>query len=173
MFVTTTVGLFAAAGKLQAHTSPAHDTLLVLGSAAAYGVLSGYYYFMLAQNYAAMVSLLRINRQIIGKMSSLWEFFRPQSASVGSVLHQALLLPAAAVPLLITSLSLVGLRFVLRNDYPIAFWASLAGHVILFFAMIWLPFRLFVKVLREVMAQPVAPPDREQSAASQPSVRDR
>ncbi len=161
MFVTTTIGLFAAAGKVQAgaRVNPAHDTLLLLGAAAAYGVLSGYYYFMLAQNYAAMVSLLGINRHLIAKTSALWEFFMPRSVAIGSVLHQALLLPAAAVPLLITLLSLVGLRIVLRNDHPIAFWASIAGHVILFFAMIWVPFRLFVMKLREVMAQPGAEGD--------------
>lgn len=154
MFITTTVGLFAAAGKMQENesTPAALDTLLLLGAGAVYGVLAGYYYFMLAQNYATIVSLLRINRQKLGKMSALWDVFKPRSSAVGNVMHQALLFPAAAVPLLITSLSLLGLKFVLHNEHPVSFWVPLCVHVILFFAMIWIPFRQFVKTLREMTA---------------------
>ena len=163
MFITTTVGLFVAAGKMQENgsTRASLDTLLLLGAGAVYGVLAGYYYFILAQNYAAIVSLLRMNRQVLSKMSALWDVFKPRTAAIGSVMHQALLVPAAAVPLLITSLSLLGLKFVLRNEHPVSFWAPLCVHVILFFAMIWVPFRQFVETLREVTAQPDASADAD------------
>ena len=155
MFITTTVGLFAAAGKMQENgsTKASLDTLLLLGAGAVYGVLAGYYYFMLAQNYAAIICLLRMNRQVLSKMSALWGVFKPRTGAVGTVMHQALLVPAAAVPLLITSLSLLGLKLVLRNEHSVSFWAPLCVHVIIFFAMIWLPFRQFVGTLREVTAE--------------------
>jgi hypothetical protein len=161
MFITTTVGLFTAAGKIQVNASARSslDTFLLLAAGAVYGLLAGYYYFMLAQNYAAIISLLRMNRQVLSKMSALWGVFKPRTGPVGNVMHQVILVPAAVVPLLITSLSLLGLKFVLRNEHPMSFWAPLCVHVILFFAMIWLPFRQFVDTLRELTAQPDAPLD--------------
>ncbi len=154
MFVSTTISLYAAAGRFQDDAdAPNRDTLVLIGAAVTYGVLSGYYYFMLAQNYAAMVTLLKVSRHIIAKMSALWDLFLPQSVEVGGVIHQAILLPAAAVPFIITFLSLVGLMIVLHSANVVAFLISIVGHAILFFAMIWIPFRCFVKKLREVKGQ--------------------
>lgn len=152
MFFTTTIAVFAAASKMTDRIKgnlPCEDFFL-FGVGLAYGILAGYYYFMLAQNYAAMVCLLKINRNILGKVSALWEFFKPKHVAVGGFWHQTLLLPAAGVPLVIAILALVGLRLMLTNAHSIFFWIPILIHIGLFIIMIWSPFREFIHTIKQV-----------------------
>lgn len=152
MFITATVAIFAAATKLGevAKSNTFTDNLFMVGAGAAYAILAGYYYFMLTQNYAAMVSLLQLDTRIVRKVSPLWEFFKPARAPVAGLRHQLQLLPAATVPLTITVVALIGIRSCLGHETPIIFWGIIAFHVALFFHMMWSPFRRFVNALRKI-----------------------
>ncbi len=156
MLISTTVALFAAASRFE-EVAQGNEHLFLIGAGVAYGILAGYYYFMLTQNYAAMVGFLRINRDIVEKFSDLWGFFKPRRVSVGSFWHQALLFPAAAVPLTTVLLALCGLRLVLKDGHGAWFWIPAGSHVVLFFVMMWLRFRKFVHALRELTAQQAQP----------------
>lgn len=154
MFVSTTVALLAAANNIAAENESMRiaDDWFFVGAAAAYAILSGYYYFMLMQNYAVIVSLMEIDQGLAHKIHPLWEFFKPDRASVAGLVHQFNLIQATTLPLLITVFSLLGIRLLLNEEKEIYFWACIIFQVFLYFMTMWAPFQKFVRALRKFAA---------------------
>ena len=114
MLITMTIAAFSAATKVSVQYQ-GQSLLFFVGVGIAYFFLGGYYYFMLSQNYAVLVSLLQVDRKILDNLSALWNLFKPDNAAPGGFFQQILLLLAAVIPLFISLIALIGIFFILSN----------------------------------------------------------
>ena len=118
--LTTTVTIFGAAYELRSGTkTPTFITppKIFIGMSVVYTFLSGYYYFMLAQFYACIVTLIPLTKQVGVDVGALWGTLRiPSFGFIPKRLANiAMLANAPLLPLAFSVLSLIAFRLLFEG----------------------------------------------------------
>jgi hypothetical protein len=187
LLLTTTITIFGAAYELRSGTKAAPFVApiqLYLGASVLYVFLGGYYYFMLAQFYACVITLVPLAESLDVKVDTLWSTLRIPSFGVipKKIANIAMLTNAPALPLAFSTLSLIALRFVIeghgvRNIGIVPTAVGISLQVLTCIFVIAQPFRSFIRATVEVFHEPgpamVQEPyqeaDSESQAGSAPS----
>jgi hypothetical protein len=127
-----------------------------LGANILYLVLSGYYYFMLAQYYATVVALVPLLRRVQAPTEALWNTLRIPSLGLltPSTRSWFFLVNAPLLPLFFSASVLVAVWLLTRkrgNSHhigPIALASSLVAQLALLVLMIWYPFSQFFAIVK-------------------------
>jgi hypothetical protein len=153
--LTITITIFGAAYELRpaAKTPPfATPTQLFVGVSILYVFLSGYYYFMLAQFYACVITLMPLAKSLGVEINALWSTLRIPSFGVISnrMANMAMLTNAPLLPLAFSVFSLISLRLVVeghggRNVGVIATTVGISLQGLVCILVIIQPFRSFIK----------------------------
>jgi len=158
--VTTTITIFGAAYELRpgAKTSPfVNPTQIFVGASVLYVFLSGYYYYMLAQFYACVITLISFVKSLGAKINPLWRTLRIPSFGVipERITNIAMLADAPLLPIAFSTLSLIALRFVIegrgaQNIGVVPTTIGISLQVLTCILVITQPFRSFIKATAEV-----------------------
>jgi len=161
--LTTTVTIFGAAYELRSGTKPPFmtPTQIFVSASVLYVFLSGYYYFMLAQFYACVITLMPLVESLDVKINPLWHTLRIPSFGVipERMANIIMLTNAPLLPIAWSTLSLVTLRSVLEGHgaqyvgiVPTTVGISL--QVLTCVLVITQPFHFFIKATVEGSNKP-------------------
>jgi hypothetical protein len=179
--LTTTITIFGAAYELRpgAKTPPfVSPAQIFVGASVLYVFLSGYYYYMLAQFYACVITLIPFVKSLGVKISPLWRTLRIPSFGVipERIANITMLANAPLLPIAFSTLSLVALRFVIeghgvQNIGVVPTTIGISLQVLTCILVITQPFLSFIKVTTEVSNEPgptlIQEPCREAESESQ------
>ena len=162
--LTTTITIFGAAYELRpgAKTAPfVSPTQIFVGASVLYVFLSGYYYYMLAQFYACVITLIPFVKSLNVKISPLWRTLRIPSFGVipERIANVTMLANAPLLPIAFSTLSLIALRFVIeghgvQNIGVVPTTVGISLQVLTCMLVITQPFRSFIKATTEVSGEP-------------------
>lgn len=162
--LTTTITIFGAAYELRpgAKASPfVSPTQVFVGASVIYVFLSGYYYYMLAQFYACVITLIPLVKSLDVKISPLWRTLRMPSFGVipERIANIAMLANAPLLPIAFSTLSLIALRFVIeghgvQNIGIVPTTVGISLQVLTCILVITQPFRSFIKATTDVSDEP-------------------
>jgi hypothetical protein len=179
--LTTTITIFGAAYELRpgAKTPPfVSPAQIFVGASVLYVFLSGYYYYMLAQFYACVITLIPFVKSLGVKISPLWRTLRIPSFGVipERIANITMLANAPLLPIAFSTLSLIALRFVIeghgvQNIGVVPTTVGLSLQVLTCILVIIQPFLSFIKATTEVTNEPgptlIQEPCREAESESQ------
>jgi hypothetical protein len=179
--LTTTITIFGAAYELRpgAKTPPfVSPAQIFVGASVLYVFLSGYYYYMLAQFYACVITLIPFVKSHGAKISPLWRTLRIPSFGVipERIANITMLANAPLLPIAFSTLSLIALRFVIeghgvQNIGVVPTTVGISLQVLTCILVITQPFLSFIKATTEVSNEPgstlIQEPCREAESESQ------
>jgi hypothetical protein len=124
---------------------------LFLGANVLYLILSGYYYFMLAQYYATVVTMVPLLRQLPTSTDALWNTLMIPSFSLlpTSVRSWLFLVNAPALPIFFSTSVLIAVWLLTRRrgkSLHIGLTAltwSIIAQLVLLVLLVWYPFSRF------------------------------
>ncbi|WP_155355912.1 hypothetical protein [Acrocarpospora macrocephala] len=155
-FLTATFAIFAAVYELRQATGshrlppPSH---IFIGASIFYSFLGGYYYFMLAQYYACIVTVVPLAREKGLEVEGLWNTMRTPSFGLMSEdgANVAMLAAAPLAPLIFSVVTLIALWSLARRGAgpgigmrPVILCFSL--QILVCVLLISMPFLEFLRV---------------------------
>jgi hypothetical protein len=179
--LTTTITIFGAAYELRSGTKTppfVTPTQIFVGASVFYVFLSGYYYYMLAQFYACVITLIPLAKNLDVKINPLWRTLRIPSFGVipERIANIAMLANAPLLPIAFSTLSLIALRFVIeghgvQNIGVVPTTVGVSLQVLTCILVITQPFRSFIKATIGASDEPrptlIQEPYREAESESQ------
>jgi hypothetical protein len=162
LLITATFSVFVALYALRTQSKKALPTgvtpaRVLLGVNVLYTFLGGYYYFMLAQFYAATAATLELTSNIPSMpVRQLWMVMKyPQIPFLSEEdRNLAMLLNAPLFPFLFACASITILWSVLRSDRPsrglgyVALTSSIGWQGLVCWLMAWHPFTTFLEAAK-------------------------
>ena len=155
--ITTTLAIFAALYILKTESKlRINPSFLMIGTNIIYVLLSGYYYFILTHFYATASTLIPFKSLIPDSINidKLWTYFRFSIPFLKSETQMYLsLLNAPLFPLLFSMMSITGVWYLINNEFKsekkkwMSIGLSLILQSVIFYLMIWYPFRQFIKLI--------------------------
>jgi hypothetical protein len=153
--LTTTITIFGVAYGLRPATKilpSATPTQVFIGASILYVFLGGYYYFMLAQFYACVITLAPLVKSRDVEVNTLWSTLRIPSfgAIPKRMANMAMLANAPLLPLAFSIFALLALRFVAeaqggRNIGAVATTVGISLQCLTCILVITQPFRSFIE----------------------------
>jgi hypothetical protein len=153
--LTTTITIFGAAYETRsgAKTPPfVTPVQMFVGASVVYVFLSGYYYFMLAQFYACVITLIHLVKSLDVKIDTLWTTLQAPSFGIVSnrIANIVMLAIAPLLPISFSTLSLIALRFATEGHEALGVGAvpTAVGISLQFLTCIFIitqPFLAFIK----------------------------
>jgi len=153
--VTTTITIFGVVYALRPASKAlplASPTQVFVGASILYVFLSGYYYFMLAQFYACVITLMPLVKSRGVEIDALWSALRIPSFGVipKRIANMAMLANAPLLPLAFSIFALIALRLVAEahgggNVGAVATGIGISLQLLTCILIIAQPFRAFIK----------------------------
>jgi hypothetical protein len=174
--LTTTIAIFGVAYGLRpaAKILPsATPTQVFIGASILYVFLGGYYYFMLAQFYACVITLAPLAKSRGVEVNTLWSTLRIPSfgAIPKRIANMVMLANAPLLPLAFSIFALIALRFVAeaqggRNIGAVATTVGIALQCLTCILVITQPFHAFIKA---TIGAPESPAEKQKKNVESPS----